>query len=366
MTIVKNVRITELSVPLKRPVSISARAIPARDFTLVQVETDEGVTGSGVVYMHVGEIVNRNLKPLLVGSDVICIEKIWWEMYREMYRDRKGAAIRAISAADISLWDAKAKSLRLPVYKLLGARREKVPCYGSGGYYRKDQTLDELSEEMARFVKRGLKSVKIRVGGLDLKSDVERVRAVREGIGPKIQLMLDANNAYDVSGAIRAGREFEKFDIFWFEEPVWPDDILGSAEVALALDVPIASGELEYTKYGFRDLIERRGADIIQPDAEVVGGISEWLKVAGIASAYRISVAPHWAQEVHVHLTAATDNSIFVEWFDRDLDIRKEDELYKSEVRMIDGFVYPGSSPGLGIEINEEAVKQYTTARFSE
>ncbi len=295
---------------------------------------------------------------------MIAIEKIWWEMYQEMYRDRKGAAIRAISAVDISLWDAKAKSLGLPLYKLLGARREKVPCYGSGGYYQKNQRLEDSLEEVNGFVRKGLKAVKIRVGGLDLKSDVERVKAVREAIGPNLKLMLDANNAYDVSTATKAGKEFEKFDIFWFEEPVWPDDIKGSARVAAALDTPVASGELEYTKYGFRELIESGGADIIQPDAEVVGGISEWLKVTSMASAYRISVAPHWAQEVHVHLTAAIDNAIFLEWFDRTSGIRKEDELYRTEVKVIDGYAFPSTSPGLGREIKEDAVKEYTTTRF--
>jgi D-arabinonate dehydratase len=364
MTIVKKVEAVELSVPLNRVTSTSTRNISARDFTLVRIETDDGIAGTGVVYNHVGEIVNRNLAPKVLGADELATEKSWWDMYHEVYRDRKGAAIRALSAVDIALWDAKAKTLKLPLYKLLGARREKVPCYGSGGYYRKGQTLEELADEVHNFLKRGLKAVKIRVGGQDLKTDVERVRAVREAIGSDTQLMLDANNAYDVSSAIKAGKAFQKFDITWFEEPVWPDDLSGSAEVAAALDVPVASGELEYTKYGFRDLIERRAVDIIQPDAEVVGGISEWMKVASMASAFRIPVAPHWAQEVHVHLTAAVDNALFVEWFNRESDIRKEDELYRSEVHMSEGYVIPGNSPGLGVEINEEAIDEFTTSRF--
>ena len=360
----KKIETVELSVPLRRVTSTSTRNISARDFTLVRIETDDGIVGNGVVYNHVGEIVNRNLAPKVLGADVLATEKSWWDMYREVYRDRKGAAIRALSAVDISLWDAKAKTLKLPLYKLLGARRDKVPCYGSGGYYRKGQTPEELVEEVNDFLKRGLKAVKIRVGGQNLKADVERVRAVREAIGSERQLMLDANNAYDVSSAIKAGKAFQKFDITWFEEPVWPDDLSGSAEVAAALDVPVASGELEYTKYGFRDLIERRAADIIQPDAEVVGGISEWLKVASMASAFRISVAPHWAQEVHVHLTAAIDNSLFVEWFNRESDIRKEDELYRSDVQMSEGYVSPGNSPGLGVEIKEDAIEAFATSRF--
>jgi D-arabinonate dehydratase len=342
--------------------SFATRRVDEREFTLVRIETDDGIFGNGVAYMHVGSIIEKKLKPLLLGQEILATERLWRDMYREMYRDRKGAAIRAIAATDIALWDAKGRTLELPIYKLLGACKDRVPCYGSGGYYRKKgkEGLDELAEEMNGYVKQGFRAVKMKVGAAALKDDLERVRAVREAIGSEINLMLDANNAYNTATAIKAGKAFEKYDIYWFEEPVWPDDLQGSSTVAKKLTTPIAAGELEYTRYGFRDLVYNEAVDILQPDAEVVGGVSEWMKVAALAAAYNMPVAPHWAQEIHVHLAAAVDNSIWVEWFDRDRDIRKEDELYETTVKLEDGFAIPSSEPGFGIRLNEEAVAKFT------
>lgn len=366
MATVRNVNVSELTVPLRTPMYFATRRVADRDFTLVRLETGDGVVGNGVVYMHVGGIIEEKLKPILLGQDILYTEKLWRDMYREMYRDRKGAAIRAIAALDIALWDAKAKLLKLPIYKLLGGCKDRIACYGSGGYYRKSGKagLDDLAEEMAGYVKRGLRAVKMKVGAIGLKDDLERVRVAREAIGPDIALMLDANNAYDITTAIRAGRAFEKYDPYWFEEPVWPEDLKTSAKVAKTLTMPVAAGELEYTRYGFRDLIDSQAVNILQPDAEVVGGVSEWLKVAALAAANNMTLAPHWAQELHVHLATAVDNSTWVEWFDRDNDIRKEDELYETSVTLQDGFAIPSNEPGFGINLNEEAIAKFAITHW--
>ncbi|MDH2900168.1 MAG: mandelate racemase/muconate lactonizing enzyme family protein [archaeon] len=366
MAVVKQVSTVELTVPLQRSMRFATRQVSARDFTLVQIETNDGVIGNGVVYMHVANIIEEKLRPLLLEQDVLDTEKLWRNMYREMYRDRKGAAIRAIGACDIALWDAKGKTLNLPVYKLLGACRDRVPCYGSGGYYRKTgrEAINEIQEEVTKYVKSGFRAIKMKVGGLPLNDDLERVRAAREAAGANIEVMLDANNAYDSNTAIRAGKAYEKFDVYWFEEPVWPEDLAGSARVSRALSTPIASGELEYTRYGFRDLIISNAASILQPDAEVVGGVSEWLKVASLAASFNIPVAPHWAQEIHTHLASAVENSIWIEWFAKDLDIRKEDELYTSSVKLEDGFAIPSNEPGFGVKLNEDAIKKFSKRKI--
>lgn len=360
---ITDVKTLGLSIPLERPVTFATRTVYERCFSIVQVVTDEGITGIGCVPignpLSVTAIIERNLKRLLVGETPFAVERIWEKMYREMYRDRKGSAIRAISAVDIALWDVIGKALKMPLYKLLGGYRDRVPCYASGGYYRESKGLEELAKEMVGYVERGFAAVKMKVGALSLKRDVERVKAVRDAVGPDIDLMIDANNAYNAHTAIKAGREFEKYDIYWFEEPVWPDDVHGSALVAAALDTPVASGELEFTRYGFRDLIENRAVDIIQPDATVVGGISEWMKVAAMASAWRIPVAPHWEQEVHVHLAAAVPNVLTVEFFPREGDIRLEDRLYAEYMEPKKGYLEVPKKLGLGIELNEEALKKY-------
>lgn len=356
-----------LSVPLDKPAQFATRTVKEREFSIARVFTNEDVVGIGCVPIgepfSVTSIIERKLKNLVIGEDPFATEIIWDKMYREMYRDRKGAAIRAISAVDIALWDIKGKALNMPLYKLLGGNQKKVPCYASGGYYKEGKGIEGLVKEMMSYVNRGFKAVKMKVGAVSLDQDIERVKAVRENIGEDITLLIDANNAYNTHEAIKAGRAFEKYDAYWFEEPVGPEDFLGSRKVAEKLDIPVASGELEYTIYGFMNLVENRAVDIIQPDATVVGGITEWMKIAGLARAYGIPVAPHWEQEVHMHLTSATPNAMWVEFFMKEIDVRKEAELYKDYVEPVNGYLEIPDKPGLGVELDEKAVEKYRIDR---
>jgi D-arabinonate dehydratase len=217
-----------------------------------------------------------------------------------------------------------------------------------------------LVKEIEARLDEGFNAFKIKVGRFSIKQDLERVKAVREAIGPDATLMIDANNAYDPMTAIKAGRLYEKYDPYWFEEPVWPDDIRGSAAVAEALDTPVASGELEYTRYGFRDIIQNRAADIIQPDASIMGGITEWLRVNSMAVSLGIGVSPHNAQEINSHLAGAKPNVLFVEFFVEGGDIRLEDKLFKDYRKPENGYLTLPEEPGLGIRLNEDAI-----ARFS-
>jgi D-arabinonate dehydratase len=249
--------------------------------------------------------------------------------------------------------------LKKPLYKLLGGYRNKVPCYVTGGYYQEGKGNKELVDEVEGYVNQGLKAIKLKIGKLSIKEDVERVEAVREAIGPDMKLAVDANNTYTLREAIKAGRAFEKYDIWWFEEPVLSDDVRSNAIVARALDIPIASGEIEYTKYGFRNLIENEAVDIIQPDVTIVGGVTEWMKIAHMASAWNTPVAPHWAQEISMHLVAAVPNALTVEFFPRKPSYRLEDKIYKTFIEPRKGFLEISNKPGLGIELDEEAVNRF-------
>ncbi|MCJ7632422.1 mandelate racemase/muconate lactonizing enzyme family protein [Candidatus Bathyarchaeota archaeon] len=352
-----------ISIPLRKHKAISTRPISSRQITGVRIFTDEGITGAAFTSSHApAAIIEGTLKKLLIGEDPFSRERIWNRMYGPqgtLTFGRRGAAVRAISAVDIALWDIIGKASNKPIYKLLGGYRDKVPVYASGGYYKESEGIEDLAKEMAAYVERGFTAVKMRVGLLDVRKDAQRVKAARDAIGPDVKLMLDANNAYNAYTAIKAAREFEKYDIYFLEEPVPPDDIRGSAQVAATLDMPIASGELEYTVYGFRDLIENKAVDIIQADASVAGGISEWMKVAALAGAYNIPLAPHSATEVHVHLAAAVPNCLFVEFFDKAADIRKVEELYGEQMEPENGYLEAPRKPGLGIELDEEAIKKY-------
>src|SRR5262249_42010565 len=210
-----------------------------------------------------------------------------------------------ISAVDIALWDLLGKTTGLPLYRLLGGSRDTVPAYASGGYYRDEDPIQAITAEMERYVGLGFRDVKMKVGGAALEVDVARVRAARDVIGPLGRLALDANNAYrTLPEALRAARAFQPYDPWWFEEPLSPDNAAGHAELARQIETPVATGEIHQTRWDFRDLIERKSAAILQPDAGVLGGVSEWLKVAHAAATFDLPVAPHWHADLHIHLAA--------------------------------------------------------------
>ena len=198
---------------------------------------------------------------------------------------------------------------------MLGGYRDRVPAYIAGGYYEDGKGLKELAQEMASYVELGARAVKMKIGALPIPEDVRRVKAVREAIGPDIKLLVDANCAYRVYEAIQMAKRIEAYDPFWFEEPIAPDDYRGFRRIAEATTIPIATGENEYTRYGFRDLIAANGVAILNADAKHLGGVTEFMKVAALAQAYDLDIAPHGAQEIHVHLVAAIANGLILEFY---------------------------------------------------
>lgn len=329
----------------------------------VQVETDAGITGLGTGTGHpsVAITIDRTLGPLLTGEDPFNTEKLWEKMFwRVRGYGRKGVAFCAISAVDIALWDLKAKALGVPLYRLLGPYHERVPVYGSGGWT--DFTEAELIAEQTGYIERwGMRAVKMKVAkdfGKSEREDIKRLAAVRKAVGDDVDVFVDANNGYYAKQAIYMAHAFEDYRIGWFEEPVLADDIDGLAAVARASRIPIATGEHEYTKYGFKDLIARGGADIVQPDVGRVGGVTEWMKAAHLAHAFNLPVAPHAVQLVHLHLAMATPNLKIVEY----LGVSDESDrlCYTEFPEPKDGFWAPyPDRPGLGLELNPKAIEQY-------
>jgi L-alanine-DL-glutamate epimerase-like enolase superfamily enzyme len=298
----------------------------------------------------------------LLEQDASLIQQHWAAMYQDtLLIGRRGAVIRAISAVDIALWDLLGKVAGLPLYRLLGGFRDSVPAYASGGYYREGDAVRAVTAEMERHMERGFRDFKIKVGGAPLDVDVARVRAAREVIGPHARLALDANNAYTtVHDAIRAARAFELFDPWWFEEPLPADNNAGHAELARVLEMPVATGEIHQTRWEFRDLLERRGADILQPDAGVLGGVSEWLNVARAAATFDVPVAPHWHADLHVHLAAATPNCLTVEYFHLEEDIYNFERVLAERLAPREGRIELPQRPGVGLVLDEDAVARFT------
>ena len=355
-------------VPLDSGVAIATRAVLERHYTLVRIRTDTGTEGIGFCYggNKGGNLVTLAVRDLLrdvvVGRDPHQVEAIWDAMYREvLLQGRRGAVLRAISAVDIALWDAISKEAGLPLYRYAGGYREgQVPAYASGGYYAEGKGPDDLAREMQSYVEMGFQAVKMKVGRVPPKEDAVWVRVVREAVGPDVPVFLDANNAWpDATTAIQAVRHFEEYDPGWIEEPLMPDDIRGHAEVAAAVRMPVATGEIHATRWDFQELVDKRAAAILQADAGVCGGITEWRKIAAMAASNNISVAPHWLAEVHVHMVGSTPNATWVEYF-TDLNVLNIGRLFSTSLELRPGGLALPDAPGLGVELDESAVTRFS------
>ncbi len=363
---ITNVSMESYRWPRHTPISNGLYTYTHSGINLINVETDEGVTGTGISAgiqdaPEVASAILDHLKQVVIGRDPLDNERHWHEMWRPKLVGRRGITTRVIGGLDIALWDLKGKVANMPLYKLLGGFTDHVPAYVAGGYYEEGKGLRELAEEMERNLEIGARAVKMKVGGVPINEDVERVRVVRETVGPDVKVMVDANNAYRHYEAIQFARKVEKYDVFWFEEPVEPDDYIGQREITRATSVPIAAGENEYTRYGFRDMINHRAVDILQPDALILGGITEFMKVVALAQANDLDVAPHGAQEVHIHLVAAISNGLILEYY-RDSVDPMHGKIYKETVMIKDGDVYAPNRPGLGLEVNRDALAEWRVA----
>ena len=335
--------------------------------SITEVTTDEGIKGFWLGGDK--EIIERRIRPKIIGEDPLNIERIWMKMYMGGTRKpvAKGDYIAAMSRVDNALWDLVGKILGQPVYKILGGYTNKVRVYAAGGYYAEGKTVEDLVKEMESNVAEGFAAVKMKVGGwrfgISMKTDVQRVKAVREAIGDEVDLMVDANNAWNAYEAKRFAKLVEPYHPFWFEEPVHPDDIEGSLEVKSSTFIPIASGENEFTQYGFRDLISRRAVDIIQADPNIAGGLTAIRKIAAIADAYHIHFAPHGGHIIGSHAVAAFPNGLIVEYYaSKASPYRDPDpppDLYNDPLEVKNGWIEIPDKPGFGMEIIEETAEKY-------
>ena len=365
--IVRSVEAIPVAVPLTVPTRIATREVPAREFVLVEVRTEDGHVGVGYTYTGtngarlLASMIDEYFAPRMVGLPAIAPERVWAQMFQELLLiGRRGFVPRALSAVDIALWDLAGQVANLPLYRLLGGYRDSVPAYASGGYYKPGDPLKEIAGEMGRYKDRGFSDFKMKVGGAPLAVDVERVRVARETIGPGSRLALDANNAWRTpSEALKFARAVERYDPWWLEEPLSPDDFEGHAQVAAALEWPVATGEIHSTRWDFRQIIERRAADILQPDAGVLGGVGEWMRVAHTAATFDLPVAPHWHADIHVQLVAAVPNGLTVEYFSVDEDIYNFERLLQVGLEPKDGMIPLPDRPGAGLVLDRDAVARF-------
>lgn len=340
-------------------------------WTVVEVETDDGLVGIGNVALApriAKAIIDQYLTPLVLGHDPFDYEYLWQRMYRSTHAwGRKGVAMAAISAIDIALWDLMGKATGRPVFKLLGGRtKEKIPCYASK-LYRTD--LNEMQAEAQRYLDQGFNSMKMRFGygpndGPEgMRKNLDSVAAVREVIGPDVDLMLECYMGWNLEYAKRMLPKLEKFEPRWLEEPVLADDIDGYAELNQLTSIPISGGEHEFTSHGFKQLLDKRAVSVIQYDTNRVGGITAAHKINALAEVYGVPVIPHAGQMHNYHLTMSTLASPMSEYFPvHDVEVGNElfYYIFEGDPTPENGFIdLDEHKPGLGLTLSQRYLDQF-------
>jgi len=354
---IRAIETTILSVPTPHPIALE---YPEHRLVVASIETDEGPSGLGysLVFGAAGAesiqvYLQTRLKPQLLGEDPRMIGRLWDRMYRtDRGIRRQGVAGYAVSALDIGLWDLLGKVAGLPLFKLWGGVRDRVPVYGSGGWPK--YPLESVIEEARRYVAMGCRYYKMKIHDPDPRENRRRVEAVRAALGDGVRLMVDVNQRLDVLGNIHQARLLEDLDLVWYEEPVTADDLASCAEVARSIAIPVATGENNCTRWEFRELIERRAARYLMPDVCRANGFSETLRIGQLAAAHQVAVTPHVVHELSLHVVGALSNGFLVEFIDW-----MPDDVLTGMPRCQDGHFTIGDTPGHGLALAPGAEKKY-------
>jgi L-alanine-DL-glutamate epimerase-like enolase superfamily enzyme len=347
-----------LALPLPRPLLTSIHRIATVDTVLVEIQTDAGAVGVGYCFAfgpHRARALHAlvdDLVPLYEGRDPRAVRALFDEAWRALnFVGHAGVAVMALSALDTACWDVAAQAAGLPLFRYLGGARPRVPTYASSGLWL-DRSVDALVAEARQFIEQGHRAVKMRLGRPG-HEDIERARALREAIGPDVRLMADVNQGWDEATAIRKGRALEAVNLYWLEEPLPYEDLAGSARVAAALTTPIASGETDYGSAGMRRHLEARAADILMPDLQRMGGITELLRAVALCEAFHTPVSPHLFMESCAHVVAAAANGLVQEHMDW------WQPLFESPLTVEDGHLVLPERPGIGLGLDRKALDRF-------
>jgi L-alanine-DL-glutamate epimerase-like enolase superfamily enzyme len=372
------------AIPIRQKEEIKLINDSAQDGIIIKVYTDEGIVGYGevdssplvvkaVIEAPASHRICCGLAEVVVGEDPFEVEKIWEKMYlASMFYGRRGVVIHAMSGIDIAIWDIIGKALNMPLYKVLGGSfRDKVRAYAST---LMPYTPRESYEETRKCCEAGYTAVKLGWGGFEqgMRENIALIKAAREAAGPDIDLMFDlgfipsADNPIDAASRIQLAKSIEQYDPYWIEEPLYPDDLEGYRKLSEAVNIRIACGENASTIYGFKQLIDIAGVSILQPDITRCGGITQARKIAALAAANHLTVVPHaWSSGIVIaaslHIIASIPNSCLLEYLIWENPIRKE--MLVEDILVKDGYAAIPEGPGLGIEINDQAIEKYRSDR---
>jgi L-talarate/galactarate dehydratase len=358
---IQHVEVSLCRVPLPQAVS-DAKVSTGRqkplthvDLLLAEIETCHGEMGFGFSYSlraggHAMLAHAKDIAGELIGEDPDDIGRLWEKMaWLGASVARTGVTVQAIAAFDVALWDLKAKRAGKSIGKLLGAHRNDVPCYNTSGGYL-SSSLDEVLRNVDRSLAHGLGGIKLKVGQPDLKLDIARVRAVREHVGEDVPMMADANQQWDFTTALRAGRQLDELGLVWLEEPLSAYDYAGHAMLSERLDTPIASGEMLSSLAECAELVRHRSVTFMQADAPRIGGITPFLKIATISDLARLKLAPHFVMEIHIHLGCAYPHEAWVE------HIEWLEPAFNERLQIRNGRMMLPDRPGLGFTLSDEAL----------
>lgn len=325
---------------------------------MVRISTDDGLTGTGYSYTvgsggsSVVALIRDHLAPRLIGRDPLEIEAIWKDLFFSTHSTAVGAITAlALATIDTALWDLKCLASGRPLWLEAGGAQKRVPLYTTEGGWLHIDTV-ALVDDALQAKAKGFKGSKIKVGRPHVAEDVARLTAVREAVGREFEIMVDANQAFTVSEAIRRARHFEPLDLGWFEEPLPAEDMDGHIRLSQSTSLPIAVGESMYHPSHFREYLQKGACSIVQADVARVGGITPWLKIAHLAETFNVNICPHFLMEIHVSLTAAVPNARWVEW------IPQLEPITRSRLAVSDGHAIPPSTPGLGIDWDWKAIEE--------
>jgi L-alanine-DL-glutamate epimerase-like enolase superfamily enzyme len=349
-----------LTIPTPQPM---ARNYAHQKLVVADIATDEGVKGLGYSLVFGGggaeavhAYLQTRLAPALIGEDPLMVERLWEKMFRaDMGIKKQGIAAYALSALDIGLWDIAGKRAGLPLYRMWGAVSDRIPAYGSGGWSKYSER--DLIAEAERYAALGCRYYKMKIHHPDPLENRRRVTAVQRALGGGVRLMVDVNQRLDPQASVRQARTLEDLDLVWYEEPVLADDIAGCAEVARAIGIPVATGENNYTRFEFRELLERRAAKYLMPDVCRALGFSETLRIGHLAAAHQTAVAPHVVHELSLQVVGALANGFLVEFIDW-----TPPDLFEELPACKDGCFDIPDRPGHGMALAKGAREKYRNA----
>lgn len=363
---IASVEVKDIRIPLDVPKQFRGQKLAYRDYVIVTITTVSGLKGWSFVWSTPGvSQVIESVVPKIVGESAAEIRKIWDKVYHAICKwGRGGIGMRALAGIDNALWDLAGKAANMPIYQMLGACRSEVPAYHTGGYLpidctTKQQLADFHRQEVRSIVEKGFSGYKMKIGGSDVKFDLERIAIAREELGPDRKLMLDCSCTYDPETIIDMAKQFARYDITWVEEPVELDDLPNYTYVAERLPMPVALGENHYTIWDIRNLLAHRAGRIIQCNPVVAGGITQYMAIAGAAQMYGVKLAPHSFHDFNIQVALAFPEVVTLEYLDESDDVFNIQKIIENPVMADQGMLRAPDRPGNGLILREDMVERY-------